>query len=58
MFAEAERVGWHTLPAGDAQIRAWLEQHLAGTSWFLFGTFHDSAGQVEAFRRLVGPGGA
>jgi hypothetical protein len=59
VFAEAERAGWSTLPSGDAQIRAWLEQRLTGpgTSWLLFGTFHDAAGQVDAFRQLVGPGG-
>lgn len=63
VFARAERAGWSTLPSGDAQLRAWIEQRLArpddphGTSWLLFGTFHDAAGQVDAFRGLVGPGG-
>lgn len=63
VFARAERAGWGTLPAGEAQILAWIEERLArradrgGASWLLFGTFHDSAGQVDAFRWLVGPAG-
>ncbi|MBI5527293.1 MAG: hypothetical protein HY897_13240 [Deltaproteobacteria bacterium] len=63
VFAEAGRLGWSSLPAGESRIHSWLSARLAaadgkGTAWLLFGTFHDSAGQVDAFRRLVGPGGA
>jgi hypothetical protein len=55
VFDEAERLGWATLPSGDRRIAEWIAAR--EPKWVLYGTFHDSAGQVDAFRHLVGPGG-
>jgi hypothetical protein len=49
--------------AGHEAIVAYLEERMARaaaagrSSYLLWGTFHDSAVQVEAFRRLLGPEG-
>ncbi len=55
----AARAGWTTLPSGETRVRDFVAQRLSGAqrAWLLFGTFHDSADQVEAFTRLVEPGG-
>lgn len=55
VFAAAERAGWSTLPSGNVAVREWLEARHA--RWVLFGSFHDAAQQVDAFRSLVGPRG-
>ena len=55
IFATAQKQGWSTLPSGEPQVYAWISAQRP--RWLLFGTFHDSAGQIDAFRRLVGPGG-
>ncbi|MFZ5786444.1 MAG: hypothetical protein ACOY3Y_08375, partial [Acidobacteriota bacterium] len=57
---DAREVRWL---AGEGPVRRALEARLARASrtgrdaYLLFGTFHDSALQVESFRRLIGPGG-
>lgn len=55
VLALAEQQGFHTLPSGERRVYAWIAAQQP--KWLLFGTFHDSAAQVDAFRRLVGPGG-
>jgi hypothetical protein len=55
VFAAAERAGWSTLPSGAPVVREWIGAH--AKRWFLFGTFHDSSGQIDTFRWLVGPDG-
>lgn len=54
-FAEAARAGWSTLPSGPVDIREWIDARNA--RWFLLGTFHDSSGQIDTFRWLIGPNG-
>jgi hypothetical protein len=41
------------------RLQAWLDDAAASGSdaYLLIGTYHDAAGQIDAFRRLVGPGG-
>jgi hypothetical protein len=57
VFQEAERRGWSNLlplpsgPSGEGR-----GEGIHPTVWLLFGTFHDSAGQIDAFRRLLKPG--
>lgn len=57
VFQEAERLGWSKLPTDlplpSGECRG---EGKSPTTWLLFGTFHDSAGQIEAFRRLLNPG--
>jgi hypothetical protein len=49
------------LVAGEPSVLAWMDGFLdrasaAGRdSVLLYGTFHDSGGQIDAFRRLIGP---
>ncbi len=47
------------LVAGEAEVRRWLLARLARAgardAYLLWGTYHDSGGQLEAFRRLLGP---
>lgn len=49
------------LVAGDAGVVAWLQRDIdraaAGgrDSVLLFGSYHDAGGQIDAFRRLIGP---
>jgi len=44
--------------AGWSAIVRWLEARLRSRGgYLLWGTFHDAGGQLEAFRRLVGPTG-
>jgi hypothetical protein len=49
------------LVVGQEAIIAWLAARMsragAHDAYLLWGTYHDSGGQVEAFRRLIGPGG-
>jgi hypothetical protein len=57
---DAREVRWL---AGEGPVRRALEARLARASregrdaYLLLGTFHDSALQIQSFRRLVGPGG-
>lgn len=45
-------VGWpHLVQRLQSEISA------AGGAYLLFGTYHDAGGQMEAFRRLIGPTG-
>lgn len=59
----AEAAGWGSLLAGERdvveRIQFVLDRAERGgrDAYVLWGTRHDSAGQVAAFRRLVGPGG-
>ncbi len=59
VLAAAERAGWTRALAGEARIRSWLQAALDGAgerdAYLLFGTHHDSAGQIDAFRRIVAP---
>ncbi|MFT3773096.1 MAG: hypothetical protein QM820_47555 [Minicystis sp.] len=60
ILAAAEARGLGTLPAGNVQILRWIQagiQRTASDAYFLFGTYHDAPGQLDAFRRIVGPGG-
>jgi hypothetical protein len=46
--------------AGEGPAARWIQAFLdraGGDAYVLFGTWHDAPGQVDAFRRLVGPGG-
>jgi hypothetical protein len=46
--------------AGDAAVSRAIQAVLdrgIGDAYVLFGTYHDAPGQIDAFRRLVGPGG-
>jgi hypothetical protein len=53
----------HQLVVGYENIIRWFESRLASAnkrhqdSYLLWGTYHDSAGQMETFRHLIGPGG-
>ena len=56
----AEARGLGALPSGQAGIVRWIEAELhraKGDAYLLFGTWHDAPGQIDAFRRLIGPGG-
>lgn len=59
LHALDERPG--ALVAGDPSVVAWIDGFLdraaaAGRdSVVLYGTYHDSGGQIDAFRRLIGP---
>jgi hypothetical protein len=60
LVAAAEARGLGLLPAGYPAIVRWIQAALDGghpDGYLLFGTYHDAPGQLEAFRRLVGPGG-
>lgn len=56
--------GWSRQVAGDDPIRRAIERWLSTAeqqgraAYLLFGTMHDSGAHVDAFRRIVGPGGA
>ena len=58
-----EAAGWTSLVAGERAVVERLQSVLDGAerggrdAYVLWGTHHDSVGQVAAFRRLVGPGG-
>ena len=58
ILAAMDRPG--AIVAGHAAVvrfvQAFLDRAPAG-AFVLFGTYHDAAGQIEAFRRIVGPGG-
>ncbi len=60
----ASRRGWSQQVAGDAAIRSAIERWFSVAeqqgreAYLLFGTMHDSGAHVDAFRRIVGPGGA
>ena len=46
--------------AGEGPVTRWIQAQLdraGGDAYALFGTWHDAPGQIDAFRRLVGPGG-
>jgi hypothetical protein len=46
--------------AGDGAVTRWIQAVLdraPGDAYVLFGTWHDAPGQIDAFRRLAGPGG-
>jgi hypothetical protein len=46
--------------AGDRAMTRWIQSFLdraGGDAYVLVGTWHDAPGQIDAFRRLVGPGG-
>src|SRR6185295_6154237 len=50
----------HGPVAGREAVTRWLQGFLdraGGDAHLLFGTWHDAPGQIDAFRRLVGPGG-
>ena len=58
LAAIAQRPG--AVVAGDAAVARWIQGFLdraRGDAYVLFGTWHDAPGQIDAFRRLVGPGG-
>ena len=63
MLDHAFGAGWGSVSLGDGPVRARAQRFLdeatarGHDAYVLFGTFHDSEGQIEAFRRLVGPGG-
>jgi hypothetical protein len=49
--------------AGDREVARWVRAFLDGAplgepAFVLVGTWHDAPGQIDAFRHLVGPGGA
>jgi len=49
-----------TIVAGEGPVTRWIQRFLdaaGGDAYVLFGVWHDAPGQVEAFRRLAGPGG-
>ncbi len=60
----AKRRGWSRQIAGDEAIRMAIERWLTVAeqqgreAYLLFGTMHDAGAHVDAFRRIVGPGGA
>jgi hypothetical protein len=46
--------------AGREAVTRWIQAFLdraGGDAHVLFGTWHDAPGQIDAFRRLIGPGG-
>jgi hypothetical protein len=46
--------------AGEGAVTRWIQaffDRAAGDGYLLFGTWHDAPGQIDAFRRLAGPGG-
>ncbi|MFT3713475.1 MAG: hypothetical protein QM817_37945 [Archangium sp.] len=55
VFVAGEKAGWHTLPSGSTAVREQIDAR--AKKWLLFGSFHDSAGQLEAFRKFIGPDG-
>ena len=60
IVAAAESRGLGTLPSGYPAIVRWIQAALDGgrpDGYLLFGTYHDAPGQLDAFRRLVGPAG-
>ncbi len=63
LLARASAHGWGTLVTGEGEIVAWLQSFLDGATrsgratYVLWGTYHDAPGQVEAFERVIGPGG-
>ena len=63
ILRHAAATGWGTMVAGEDGTRRWIQSFLdraaegGSDAYVVFGIFHDSPGQVDAFRRLVGPGG-
>jgi hypothetical protein len=63
LLARLERPGPAGLVAGEEAVRRRLQAFLdeaaeAGRdAWLLWGVRHDSGGQLDAFRRLLGPDG-
>src|SRR5262249_36388614 len=63
ILAAADQHGWQPVVAGDDNVIAWLQAFLDRATakghdgLLLFGTVHDAGGQVDAFRRLIGPSG-
>jgi len=63
LMKRAPGPGWGSAVVGVEATQAWIQGFLdratarGRDAYVLFGTFHDAAGQVDAFRRLVGPGG-
>lgn len=56
----AEARGLGELPSGQGAIVRWLQAALdaaPGDLYLFVGTWHDAPGHIDAFRRLVGPGG-
>lgn len=48
-----------SIVVGWSALRRWVaDRARAPNTWILWGTFHDSRGQVDAFRRLFGPTGS
>ena len=63
LLERAFGAGWDSVALGDGPVRARVQRFLdeatarGDDAYVLFGTFHDAEGQIDAFRRLVGPGG-
>ncbi len=59
LLRQMGRAGLVRAISGEGRIREELARRLdsagAGDAYLLFGTHHDSSGQIEAFRRAVGP---
>jgi hypothetical protein len=58
LAAVAARPG--TVVAGEVAVARWVQAFLdraGGDAYVLFGTWHDAPGQIDAFRRLIGPQG-
>ena len=60
LVAAADAHGLGRLPAGNGPIVRWVQSAMERApldTYLFFGTYHDAPGQLDAFRRLVGPGG-
>ncbi len=63
LLARAGARGLASLLSGEARIVRWIQAFFDDATregrdaYLLVGTYHDAAGQVDAFRRLIGPGG-
>jgi hypothetical protein len=63
LLERAFGAGWGTVVLGANATRDWVQGFAdraaarGHDATLLYGTFHDSAGQIDAFRRLIGPGG-
>lgn len=60
ILAAIDARGAGALPSGTRAITRWIQAAIdaqPGDLYLLFGTWHDAPGQVDAFRRLIGPGG-
>jgi hypothetical protein len=63
VLARAAARGYPSLISGEARIVRWIQAFLdravreGRDAYLLVGSYHDSGGQIDAFRRLIGPGG-